>query len=384
MRTRPAHLARSLAVALTLVVAAVACGSSGGSSSTAPSTPPTILPAAQAAFGVGFRQVTVKDPAGTRDLAVDIWYPTAKGVTGTAARYALLPTAYIDSKVAVADAPIATGAPAPLIVYSHGSGGQNFVASFLTEELAAQGFVVVAANHTGDTAIDRFTNTTSVPDRNDLDRPADVTRVIDDMLARSSSSGDFLSGRIDASRIGLVGHSYGGYTVIADVAGHTTPLGSVKPDRRIKAVVAQAPYTLRLTSAELAADTVPTMLISGSKDSTTPTATNAMTAFLAITGPPVILVELAGAAHQSFTDVCAYLDQIPKLPDAPAAVVSVIRTQAAEGCGPDFLDYARALELTNILTVAFLRTFVAGEIGYDTYWGVWAAEQPELRVDVRP
>lgn len=376
------RMARAVAVAAILAIVAVSCGSSGGSSSTT-TTAPQILPAAEASFGVGFRQLTVKDPAGARDLAVDVWYPTAKGASGTPARYALLPTAYIDSKVAIADAAIATGASFPLIVYSHGSGGQNFVASFLTEELASQGFVVVAANHTGDTAIDRVTNTTSVPDRNDLDRPADVTRVIDDVLARSNSGSDFLSGRIDPARIGLVGHSYGGYTVIADVSGHTTPLGSVKPDPRVKAIVAQAPYTLRLTPAELAADRVPTMLISGSKDTTTPTATNARVAFGAITGPPVVLVEIGGAAHQSFTDVCAYLDQIPKLPDAPAFVVSVIRTQAEEGCGPDFIDYARGLELTNDLTVAFLRTYVAGQPGYDRYWGDWASSQRELTVTVK-
>lgn len=382
MSIRPVRLARAVLLVAALAVSAAACGSSASSSS--PTTAPPVLPAAQAEFGVGFRQITVKDPAGVRDLAVDVWYPIAKGTTGTAARYALLPTAYIDSTVALAEAAIATGAPYPLIVYSHGSGGQNFIASFLTEELAAQGFVVVAANHTGDTAIDRVANTTSPPDRNDLDRPADVTRVIDDMLARSASSGDVFSGHIDAGRIGLVGHSYGGYTVIADVAGHTTPLGSVTPDPRVKAIVAHAPYTLRLTPTELAADRVPTMLISGSKDTTTPTATNAMTAFQAITGPPVVLVEMAGAAHQSFTDVCTYLDHIPKLPDAPAFVVSTIQTQAREGCGPDFLDHARAVELTNILTVAFLRTYVAGVVGYDTYWGAWAASQPELSVKVRP
>ena len=247
----------------------------------------------------------------------------------------------------------------------------------------ANGFVVVAANHTGDTALDRALNTTVTPDRNDLNRPADVTREIDEMLARSAATGDVFSGRIDAKRIGLVGHSYGGYTVLADVAGHTTSLGSVKPDPRVRAVVGQAPYTLRLTPAELAKDTVPTMLISGSKDTTTPTATNAAVAFENITGPPVVLVEIAGAAHQSFTDVCTYLDQIPKLPDAPAFVVSTIQTQAKEGCGPDFIGYARGLELTNDLTIAFFKTYVSGDTGYDAYWTSWSTQQPELTVKVK-
>ena len=364
MRTRSLRVALSIAVTLTLVVGVAACGSSGGSSTT--TTVPPIQSAAESPFGVGFRQLTAKDPTGRRDLSVDVWYPTAKGTTGSAARYALLPTAYIDSPVAIAGAPVADGSY-PLIVYSHGSGGQKFIASFMTERLAAQGFVVVAADHTGDTAIDRVTNTTAVPDQNDLNRPADVSRLIDDMLARSTSSGDAFSGRVDADRIGVVGHSYGGYTAVATVSGHATPLGKVTPDPRVKAIVAHAPYTLRLTPAELAADTVPTMLIAGTKDITTPTNTNAMVAFESITGPPVVLAQITGAAHQSFTDVCTYLDQIPKLPDAPAFVVTVVQTQAKEGCGPEFLDYARGLELINILTVAFFKTYVAGEVGYDTY-----------------
>lgn len=382
MSSRPVRAVRVVAVAAVLSVLAVACGSSGSSSTT--TTLPPITPAAESAFGVGFRQLTVKDPAGVRDLSVDVWYPTTKGTTGAFARYALLPTAYSDSKVAIADAAIASGASYPLIVYSHGSGGQKFIASFLTEELAAQGFVVVAANHTGDTAIDRVAGTTVVPDQNDLNRPADVSRLIDAMLARSAAAGDFFSGRVDADRIGVVGHSYGGYTAIATVSGHATSLGSVKPDPRVKAVVTHAPYTLRLTPAELAADKVPTMLISGTKDITTPTNTNAMVAFESITGPPVVLAEITGVAHQSFTDVCTYLDQIPALPEAPEFVISVIKSYAKEGCGPDFLDYARGLELINVLTVAFLRTYVAEDPGYEAYWGVWAAEQPELKVWVKP
>ena len=383
-RTSSARSLFAAAVALAaLSVVAVACGSGGTSSRPVTSPPPEIPTAASASFGVGFRQLTVKDPTGARDLAVDVWYPTAKGTTGTPARYALLPTAYIDSKVAITDAPIAAGGALPLIVYAHGSGGQNFIASFLTEAIAANGFVVIAANHTGDTAIDRALSTTVTPDRNDLNRPADVTREIDEMLARSAMTGDVFSGRIDAGRIGLVGHSYGGYTVIADVAGHTTSLGSVTPDPRIRAVVGQAPYTVRLTPAELAKDTVPTMLISGSKDTTTPTATNAALAFASITGPPVVLVEIAGAAHQTFTDVCTYLDQIPKLPDAPAFVVSTIQTQAKEGCGSEFIDYARGLDLINDLTIAFLKTYVSGDSGYDAYWTSWSAQQPELTVTVK-
>ena len=106
---RRTPIVRSLFAVAALALVAVACGSGGDSARAVLAAPPEIATAGSASFGVGFRQLTVKDPAGARDLAVDVWYPTAKGATGTPARYALLPTAYIDSKVAIADAPIAPG-----------------------------------------------------------------------------------------------------------------------------------------------------------------------------------------------------------------------------------------------------------------------------------
>jgi len=377
--------AAAFIVAVSLIAAA--CGGSSSSSSPTIAQGPVvgeILTAEIGPFGVGFRQISVTDPAGKRNLDVDVWYPAAKGATGTPARYALFPTAYIDSKVAVTDAPIAPNNELPLVVYAHGSGGTNFIASFLTEQLASQGFVVIAANHTGDTAFDRFTNTTVSQDQNDMNRPADVRLEIDDILARSKSSGDFFFGKIDANRIGLTGHSYGGYTVIADVAGHTTPLGTVKPDARVKAIVAMAPYTLRFTPAELANDKVPTMLLVGTKDVTTPAETNANVAYDNITGPPVVLVTMTDASHQTYTDVCAYLDQIPKLPDAPAVIVEAIKAQAKEGCGTGFMDYARGLEITNKLTTAFLLKYVAGVDGYQSYWSNgWGSKQTDITIKIK-
>ena len=59
--------------------------------------------------------------------------------------------------------PCRTKGPFPLVVYSHGSGGQRYVSAFLTEALAARGFVVAAADHTGNTALDVFTKTQLPP-----------------------------------------------------------------------------------------------------------------------------------------------------------------------------------------------------------------------------
>lgn len=378
MQIRSRSVIGALALVLAVSVGLAGCGSSGDSSSSTQAT--VVDPAAAGSYGVGFRTIQIVDATRNRPLEVTVWYPTAPGVSGTPARYALLPTTYTDSEVAVADAPIVAEDKLPLLIYSHGSGGLNFISAFITEHLASQGFVVIAANHTGNTAIDNFVNAMVSQDQNDMNRPADITAEIDGILARNADSADPLHNKIDPDRIGLFGHSYGGYTALATVGGHTTSLGSTVPDKRIKAVVGLAPYTTRLTPAELAAVDVPTMMLVGTKDITTPAATNAEVAYQSISGRPLVLVEMTDAAHQSFTDVCAYLEEIPKLPDAPAAVVEVIRRQATEGCGEGFMSFERDIEITNTMTTAFFLQYVAGRTGYDTYWTTWPESQTDITV----
>jgi predicted dienelactone hydrolase len=383
MQIRSRSLIGALALVLTVSLGLAGCASDS-TSNAAPAKSTVADPAAPGPYGVGFRTIKIVDAARNRPLDVTVWYPIAPGTTGTPARYALLPTTYTDSKVAIADAPIIAENNLPMAIYSHGSGGLNFISAFLTEHLASEGFIVIAANHTGNTAIDNFVGATVSQDQNDMNRPADISAEIDGMLARNADASDVFHNKIDPARIGLFGHSYGGYTALATVGGHSTPLGSTVPDTRIKAVVGLAPYTTRLTPTELAAVDVPTMMLVGTKDITTPASTNAEVAYQSISGRPLVLVEMTDAAHQSFTDVCAYLDEIPKLPDAPAAVVDVIRKQATEGCGEGFMPFARDIEVTNTMTTAFLLQFVAGKTGYDYYWTTWPSSQSDISVQSKP
>ncbi len=382
MQIRSRSFIGALALVLTVSLGLAGCGSSSSSKDSAAKS--TVAdPAAPGPYGVGFRTIQIIDATRNRPLDVTVWYPIAPGTTGTPARYALLPSTYTDSKVAIADAPIVAEDKLPLAIYSHGSGGLNFISSFITEHLASEGFIVIAANHTGNTAIDNFVNAMVSQDQNDMNRPADISAEIDGMLARNADANDPFHNKIDADRIGLFGHSYGGYTALATVGGHSTPLGTTVADKRIKAVVGLAPYTTRLTPAELAAVDVPTMMLVGTKDITTPANTNAEVAYESISGRPSVLVEMTAAAHQSFTDVCAYLGEIEKLPDAPKAVVDVIRKQATEGCGDEFMPFARDIEVTNTMTTAFLLQYVAGKTGYDYYWTTWPKSQTDITVQAK-
>ena len=356
-RTRTLSLPALVIIVGSLLL--VACGGSGSSKAATP----VPMPARSGTYAVGHDTVSIPDPRTGKTITADLWYPAADGAKGTFARYSLLPTAYFDSKVAIEDAPIHSAGGFPFVVYSHGSGGQSFVASFLTEDLASHGYVVLSANHDGNTAADQLLGNSVSQDVNDFLRPNVVKAEIDWALAQSSgeaSAYPALKGAIDEARIGLVGHSYGGYTALATVGGHAGPAGTIAPDPRIKAVVGQAPYTRRLSDAELTGIKIPVMLMVGTKDITTPLELDSQRPFDLITGPPVVLAVMTDAAHQSYTDVCMYLDEIPKLPDAPALVAAAIKVQATEGCGPEFMPYARDMELSTGLTVAFLNEFLAG------------------------
>src|SRR5262245_11632964 len=104
-----------------------------------------LVPAlAHAAPAVGVTTIpfsqTSASTGAPRDLPTLVWYP-AKPHTGTPATRGLR------------DATVRPGRY-PLIIYSHGSCGRNREATYLTEALAAQGFIVAAPPHPGNTADD--------------------------------------------------------------------------------------------------------------------------------------------------------------------------------------------------------------------------------------
>jgi len=106
------------------------------------------------------------------------------------------------------DCPTA-GGKLPLVVISHGRGGDFLGYHDTAEALADAGFVAVAINHPGDTARDMSrTDDPSIF----LERPTDIKRTIDFMLGAWSASA-----RIDPSRIGFFGFSREGYTGLVDI-----------------------------------------------------------------------------------------------------------------------------------------------------------------------
>jgi predicted dienelactone hydrolase len=149
------------------------------------------------------------DGNGPRPLETAIWYP-AKAVDAAAA--AQPNGALFETPAVVRDAVLAdTHDKYPLVLLSHGTGGCAGALLWMGHYLASHGYVVAAINHHGNTCAE------AKPDPRGYllwwERAQDLRVALDRVLA------DPLFGtRIDSRRIGALGFSLGGYTIIT-VAG---------------------------------------------------------------------------------------------------------------------------------------------------------------------
>ncbi len=290
-----------------------------------------------------------------RALTVDIWYPT-DATGGDPSTYTFAPGIAYDSPVALDSPSVSRAGPFPLVVYSHGSGGLRYVASFFTETLASHGVVVAAPDHAGNTAIDELVGTSDPPDVIARNRPADVSAVITGLL--DGSVAPDVSAAVDATHIGVVGHSFGGYTALA--MGGGAAAFDVAPDERVDAVVAMAPAAVLLSDEDLAALDVPTMVLSGTLDTTTPIDPNTDRVARLVTGRPLDRVDLVGATHQSFSDACSYIDLLGSLPAATQQLRDFVAGTAGRACDADVLDVDDAHDLINTYAISFLLAELTG------------------------
>jgi predicted dienelactone hydrolase len=203
--------------------------------------------------------------------------------------------------------------PAPIVIFSHGLGGNREAASYLLEHLAANGFAAVAIQHPGTDesllregrGMERLRE--SVTDaRSAAARFSDVGFVID-QLERANASGA-LAGRFDISRIGMSGHSYGALTTLIAV-GQRPSAGA--PDRfrdpRIDAAIVYSPNAPRNQDpgAALADIRTPILHMTGTDDRTPldleRTPAERQIPFRTISGADQFLIVFDGGDHMIFS-----------------------------------------------------------------------------------
>lgn len=197
----------------------------------------------------------------------------------------------------------ASNGPYPLIVYSHGFSSSKEGGGYLAEHLASLGYVVISVNY----PLTNY-NAPGGPNVKDvMNQPADVSFLIDTLLAQSNTPGHKLAGMVDGSRIGVTGISLGGLT---------TELVTYHPtlrDPRIGAALSIAGPTAIFTPVFFEQVKVPFMMLSGDIDAMVPHTSNAAPVLEKIPGSE--LITLANASHTAFAGTASPLRWL-KNPDA--------------------------------------------------------------------
>ena len=208
-------------------------------------------------------------------------------------------------EVAVWEAKGTSAAAAPVLFFSHGFGGCETGSNFLKTALAARGYWVFAPRHADSRCNPSRPARMPVPavpfryparwsDATYVDRANDVLAVHGALQANPS-----FARRIDFSRVGYVGHSLGGYTVVGLAGGWSawrTPPG-------VRAVLALSPYGVPFVEhGTMAGVTVPIMFQGGTADAgITPYVTRSGGAYDGAPAPKYVVV-FRGATHNAWGD----------------------------------------------------------------------------------
>lgn len=381
---------------LVLLLGLAACGTE--STSTTNRAPEQVDPPDQlGAFAVGHTSVMPTDVSrGDRTLLVDVWYPVdpddALGSQPT--RYPLLGSAGLDSEVAVEEAPAASAEARKLVVFSHGYGGINTQSVGLMETLASHGFVVASPEHTGNAQSSDPADEFDVAASN---RVPDVSFVIDTMLARSADPADLFYDVVDADGVGVVGHSFGGMTAIGMAAGWA----GAEPDPRVTAIVPisavidaelqgdeRAGPNAGFTAEQLGGIEVPVLLIAGSEDVNVFPANNAI-AFEQITSSPrVYKLDILGANHTHFANVCdignLLLDLGFDQSQWPALGAEALLEPYETTCTGDAFPIGEVNRLQNTFVVAFFARHLRDQMAYDAYLTpAFAETEPAAELELK-
>ncbi|MBS0605528.1 MAG: hypothetical protein KF898_00355 [Parachlamydiales bacterium] len=146
----------------------------------------------------GITTLHLVDDSRQRPLVTEVWYPVDANVPGKSS------TGLWVRCDEARDAPLSTAKNKyPLIVMSHGFGGDRFTISWLAEILAANGYIVAAMDHYGNTWNNKIPELYAKP----WERPKDISFVLDELLENQ-----LFKDKINPAKIGFAGYSLGGAT----------------------------------------------------------------------------------------------------------------------------------------------------------------------------
>jgi predicted dienelactone hydrolase len=270
--------------------------------------------------------------------------------------------------------------PVPVIVISHGVAEDRTTYAYLAEHLASYGFAVASVEHIGGDANrfrKYFSGMAPAPVATELlQRPRDVSFLLNELQRRAQSNPSLR--QLDLRGVGLVGHSLGGYTILA-LAGAQLDFDRIKQfcnpnrslnlsvllqcranelkpqpyqlqDPRVKAIFAISPLGSTMFGKRgMSQIRVPVFLMGGSDDIVTPAVPEQIHPFTWLQQPDKYLAILVKGTHFS-TQTTSQSDSIFPVSDS--------------FIGP---DPAQAQIYTKALSAAFFQTYLANRSEFKTY-----------------
>lgn len=295
--------------------------------------------------------------------------------------------------------------PAPVVVISHGLGSTPEAFAYLGQHLASHGFVAVLPQHIGSDAsraqgvLSGVLGSPATPVEF-IDRPLDITFVLNE-LERRAASDPLYRGRMNLQQVGVIGHSFGGYTALAlagaelnfrrirqDCASDTITL-NLSPllqclaqrlppfnyplrDRRVKAAIAISPLSSIVFGPEgLGRIQIPTLLVAGSSDVVASAVPEQIHPFLWLQTPEKYLAVMIPSGHtfsdntQGDQDLFGGIGGLGELLSGP--------------------DPVTAREYVELLSLGFIQTYLNNQTQYRAFLNPAYAQsisQEPLRLNI--
>ncbi len=288
--------------------------------------PVITLPKPTGPYAVGIIDRELVDEERGRKLMVSIWYPAAE--RGEAAPLTHYPDEVANGignlfglpgiglqhmryfmVDASENAPVAiNNMPFPILVFSHGMVGLRMQNSPTLQDLASWGYVVVAIDHTDAAAVTVFPNgearyydlakfsisSNDEPDKVSMDEhvmPVWIAdqRFVYDTLEKWQQGDPVFSGKLDLTRIGSFGHSFGGATAVEVCRIDTRCGAAVDMDGGLYGEAASKPAVR------------PLMLMSSTDSNQYPEPIAEWSKMIEIAGADAYWLELPNSGHLSFT-----------------------------------------------------------------------------------
>lgn len=271
----------------------------------------------------------------------------------------------------------------PVVVISHGLGSRPEAFRDYAAHLTSYGYVVAVPQHPGSDAERLWQRLTGKSQEmfnleEFIDRPLDVSYVLNQLEQRNQTDYD---GRLDLQNVGVMGHSFGGYTALSlagaeinfedlnTVCALTPGLPNLSlllqcralslpqrtycfRDDRVKAILSIDPVGSEVFGAKgLGQIQIPVLIGAGSEDNTTPAVFEQIRVFPWLTTTHRYLALIEGKAHiGTFSNLDAQLNLILRRMTNLKGLNSSI-----------FYSYI------NSLSLAFFEVYLTGNLAYNPY-----------------